>query len=1138
MNESIPERFNHRSKKGVRNQASKVEVWLLPAKLNPRIREYCEQETAEGGSWLSRPEIPTAAELMDTDTSSSASSDIVEIAANRPMGAFEGREDYLSTQYELLREDATRPLREAVARVRNKPSSGEDAFDGQIGIYDKTHVCGTMLSTRGVALRVTFSLARCGKKILWEQSKRLISGSLVVLTPADDMFKTKAIVATVAARPLAGLQQNPPDIDLFFARPEELEIDPAVEYVMIEDRGGFFEADRHTLIALQHMMKEPFPLAEHLVDARPNVPAPQYVQEQPKTNLTAALTSNKHESYENVNILKRWPAQPQSELDASQLEALRTVLTKQLAIVQGPPGTGKTHVSVQAIKIMLENRHDDDPPIVIACQTNHAVDQILRHIAHFEPDFIRLGGRSKDRDVIKPRTLYEVRNLRSENPPPGCMFGMAKKRMIDMQKEFGMILSPLKPEKKPLDYRILENFKVLSKAQADSLESGASRWVQDKKSNPNEARSPFLLWLGDKLIHVLPRQEPEEYGFDFEEADLEFEQLKELEAENTAKDDEEFDTLSGLWLPLADNYTCRKVPGLTDTKAKELLKEQDMWKIPEVSRGAVYRYLQIEIKSQIAIAFRDKAKTYNVQAAKRRIGNWEKDEQHLKKAKVIGMTTTGFSKYRPLLAALQPRVVLIEEAAETLEAPVAVTCIPSLQHLILVGDHQQLRPHTHVKHHEDKPYYLNISLFERMVNNQVQYSILVKQRRMIPEIRRVLYPIYKNKIKDHPSVRDSENRPNVEGMGGVNSFFFTHQWTEQRDDQMSCLNTREADMIVGLVEHLAYNGVEIEDITILTFYNGQRKRILTSLRNSTTLGKQKFNVATVDSYQGEENKVVILSLVRSNDRNQIGFLDIDNRVCVALSRAQCGFYIFGNGMLLHNNSKTWKTVTQIMSGKPLKKEQLDKDIPEFIPQRLGTAFPTRCSNHDRLFEVNDADDWNLINGGCDLDCGGRLPCGHACQIKCHPFPHEIVNCAQCVPQNRPALPDTITERTIDSMARMSLHCKGDSSSSQSKSIESWNSYATHESARVEKLRTDYVPRTHRPDKNGADPLVAAVEQYNRRLPVHGLDGEGFSSSGATFIAGVAEIKRNKYKEVYKVVEPMEENLGDKVDEISENLIEF
>ena len=98
---------------------------------------------------------------------------------------------------------------------------------------------------------------RTGKKILWEQSKRLVLGSLVVLTPKDDMFQSEAIVATVAARPIAGLALNPPEIDLFVARAQELEIDPAMEFVMVEERGGFYEADRHTLLGLQKMMREP-----------------------------------------------------------------------------------------------------------------------------------------------------------------------------------------------------------------------------------------------------------------------------------------------------------------------------------------------------------------------------------------------------------------------------------------------------------------------------------------------------------------------------------------------------------------------------------------------------------------------------------------------------------------------------------------------------------------------------------------------------------------------------------------------------------------------------------------------------------------------------------------------------------------
>ena len=121
----------------------------------------------------------------------------------------------------------------------------------------QVHICGVTCSTRGMAIRVTFSLYRTGKQIRWDQSGRLITGSLVVLTTKRDPFQNKAIVAVVAGRPLSGLEQNPPEIDLFIVRPEEQEIDPAEEWLMIEDRGGLYEAERHTLLALQRMMREP-----------------------------------------------------------------------------------------------------------------------------------------------------------------------------------------------------------------------------------------------------------------------------------------------------------------------------------------------------------------------------------------------------------------------------------------------------------------------------------------------------------------------------------------------------------------------------------------------------------------------------------------------------------------------------------------------------------------------------------------------------------------------------------------------------------------------------------------------------------------------------------------------------------------
>ena len=89
-------------------------------------------------------------------------------------------------------------------------------------------------------------------------------------------------------------------------------------------------------------------------------------------------------------------------------------------------------------------------------------------------------------------------------------------------------------------------------------------------------------------------------------------------------------------------------------------------------------------------------------------------------------------------------------------------------------------------------------MFERLVTNKVDFSQLKRQRRMIPEIRRLLKPIYED-LEDHPFVLD---RPPVPGMGGVNSYFFTHKWRETTDAQMSKTNEVEADMIVRFFKYL------------------------------------------------------------------------------------------------------------------------------------------------------------------------------------------------------------------------------------------------------------------------------------------------------------------------------------------------
>ena len=120
----------------------------------------------------------------------------------------------------------------------------------------QVYITGITFAQQGIAVRVQFSLRRAEKRIRWEQSKRLMSGSIVALTTATDKFDNICKVGVVAARPLVGLQQNPPTIDIFFNCTDELEIDPQQEWLMIESRSGYYEAHRHTLRALQKMSIE------------------------------------------------------------------------------------------------------------------------------------------------------------------------------------------------------------------------------------------------------------------------------------------------------------------------------------------------------------------------------------------------------------------------------------------------------------------------------------------------------------------------------------------------------------------------------------------------------------------------------------------------------------------------------------------------------------------------------------------------------------------------------------------------------------------------------------------------------------------------------------------------------------------
>ena len=257
------------------------------------------------------------------------------------------------------------------------------------------------------------------------------------------------------------------------------------------------------------------------------------------------------------------------------------------------------------------------------------------------------------------------------------------------------------------------------------------------------------------------------------------------------------------------------------------------------------------------------------------------------------------------------------------------------------------------------------------MKNNFPHVTLQIQHRMRPEIAELVKPHVYETLENHDSVKDY---PNIKGISG-DIFFIQHDHPEEGSD-LSHSNIYEAKYLVALCEYLLQVGYSPSQITILVTYTGQLLKIRKLMPAGTFQG---VRVSTVDDFQGEENDIILLSLVRSNKEGNIGFLREENRVCVALSRAKHGFYCIGNFKMLRRSSKTdiWESIMSSMEAKG----------------RLGIGLKIHCVNHpSNEYIATTSEDFaeKSPNGGCLLDCRYRLDCGHVCTRKCHTDDREHV----------------------------------------------------------------------------------------------------------------------------------------------------
>lgn len=852
----------------------------------------------------------------------------------------------------------------------------------------------------GPICRVSFSTRRAGRKVLWKQAKRLTPGRIVALS--SDNFQRDCRVAIVAQRLIeGGLDQNPPTVDIIWGSAEDAIVDPDHELVMIESRNGFYEAARHAMIGLQLAAGENSTFDKYLLDLDDHDRRSRSVAHNPLLDLSCLITqltaqqqqrtsgnkdleqmlfqqlAGQYQQCDVTRPLSQQGIQPQTSLDSSQLEALQRMVSNELAVVQGPPGTGKTFTSVKALMTILANRQPGDPPVIVAAQTNHALDQLLIYCHSAGARVLRVGGRTNN-EVIKERTIYNLRQSLGKDARGDGRFkyNSLEKARLEIIETFKALVDGVFGGHGLLDPQALLDAGVINEAQFESLSSDG--W------EGNDDEPAMQAWLGEERIERI-RQPPEDLGFMEEEAvdEPDFELDPDLD-DGSAEDED--DPLHGTWIPLTSHYTGNtpRVAGWHARCVTNLARNDDLYQIPVQLRGGVYQILQSKLREASVTKFREILEKAVGHAKQQKVNKWFSDLSVLEKKAIdiIGCTTTGLTKYRGFLAATEARVLLIEEAAETREQNVTSALFPSLDQLILVGDHQQLPPQCDITRLGGEPFNLNVSLFERLVRNRLPYSMLNRQRRMAPELRYIVQKYYPD-LKDHPLVKDDANRPLIPGMGSRRSWFFTHEWPESTDADNSKFNPQEAQMIVAFMKYLVQNGVKPEEITILTYYRGQRKSILQLLRREfISLGARHFNVATVDSYQGEENEIVLLSLVRSPptpfDAKRVGFVESMNRATVAISRARRGFFMFGNkDNLFQATSQSFDTWAPVWNG-----------FAEQQRVAMGKGLPLVCQNHNDEQSTNEIwmkspESFVKNAGGCWIKCDAKLPCGHDCVLNCH-----------------------------------------------------------------------------------------------------------------------------------------------------------
>ncbi|KAI9752215.1 MAG: hypothetical protein M4579_005718 [Chaenotheca gracillima] len=921
--------------------------------------------------------LPTEAEIRSNNAPFLPSTDL-----NQPHFLKDAAERHLDTHFRLYRHDCFGEVSEAlgvamIAVEKDQNVLADPRFslgDVRAHTYPKAHVRYVSIDNRrGLEAQISFlqppqtrKKSAADRRIWWEESKRLDEGVLLCLLSFDGS-KASLLLLTVSKKSVeikddAGLSSDIHQATITAKLATRLQPDledlvqlscQKTQCLLVEFPGvllATFVPILENIQSMQELSRLPFRLwilpdrvhTYEEVSMPLDVPPPLYAR---KTDFTFSLKPILKESEDDFHLGPRVSVDSKADidileartnLDRGQCQALVAALTREFAFIQGPPGTGKSYLGVQLMQVLQASRERADlGPVVVVCYTNHALDQFLEHLLDVGIErVIRIGGQSRS-EKLEGKNLRVVSKGESKTKSEGYQLALIYKELERKAKQVRRHLDSLhrlskKPDWENIKHYLARKHPLVSSQFSETDDEGFTR----------VGELPFHSWIrGERSVST-------------DRLETTIEQVL-----ASARRD-------------VFAVTLRDRQRLVEFWTKENFKE---------AADNLYEFVQeINNQHQQLTQIHD-----------------DVDRRVLQTADVIGVTTTGLARRIATLQRVRCKVVICEEAGEVLEPHMISALLPSVEHLIQIGDHQQLRPQINnfkqlsLESEQGRSYQLDRSQFERLSIGEkgrppFPVAQLNVQRRMRPQIssliRETIYP----RLLDHDN---TTKLPDVVGMR-KNVFWLDHdnfeEGAQSEVHHKSHSNDWEVEMVHALVRHVVRQGVySSTDIAVLTPYTGQLQKLRAKMRNDfevvlserdqETLIKEGFSLkdnkaesnqtnlsaasgtkpiekkkmsellrcATIDNFQGEEAKVVIISLVRSNKQKKIGFLKTNNRINVLLSRAQHGLYLIGN-ISTYSTQPMWRQIFAMLQG----------------TESVGRTFGLCCPRHTETeIQVSQPDDF-------------------------------------------------------------------------------------------------------------------------------------------------------------------------------------